>query len=130
ESAYPKPFGSDRSKARKAFGNLSAHDQDAAISGAGQFAQQREAERVERGETSEQSQRFTPNPSRWLIERGWEAFDRKPPDPLVIVKPDQPEFALVEKLRGRSLFVGNRGTATVKQSEINEARRAAERQTA
>lgn len=130
EKAYPKPMGSDRSRAKRTFGKLSDPDQLKAISAAQRLGSERETDRLARGESRERSQRYTPNASRWLDEGAWQDEpENQAAGPLVTIRADTPEFVLIERHRGRAIRVGMSRTITVTQSEL-EAARAAERQVA
>lgn len=131
EKTYPKPMGSGRSRAKRAFGKLRDDEQDMAIAAADRFSAQRQADRKARGESQEQAERFTPNASRWLEEGAWRDAPAlaQPAEPLVTIHADSADFAMIERHRGRAVRVGMKRTITVTQAELDKAR-ASERQSA
>lgn len=87
-----------------------------------------------RGVAPAQQLEYRPSMARWVSTGAWTGAlnvllksDPVPPSAygLVVLPPDHPDFIAVQRMRGKPIFVGKSGNATLRLEEIEQARAAA-----
>ena len=120
----------NRTKAERGFRKLSPDDQRALHSKALAFRPWWASEQSKRRRSMADSLQFAPPLDKWILEGAWRSFGESPagvqPSPdLVVLQRDDPLCEAVSRVRGKPLIFGDRGTVTVRKSEIEQARAAA-----
>lgn len=126
EAAMPRSPTYNRAKAEREFRKLSGDDQRALLSKALAFGPWWASEQVKRSRSMADSLRFAPPLDKWISEGAWRSFGESPaavqPSPdLVVLQRDDPLCEAVARVRGKPLIFGDRGTVTVRKSEIEQA---------
>lgn len=127
EAAMPRSPTYNQAKAERAWRRLSKDDQQALLSKALAFGPWWAAEQAKRNRSMADSLRFAPPLDKWIAEGAWRSFGEAPaaemPSPdLVVLRRDDPLCDAVARVRGKPLIFGDRGTVTVRKSEIEQAR--------
>lgn len=123
---FPCNPSSIEAKAKRLFDAMKPADRADLLKAAQRYRTWFQAECVARDRTEDAGLRFVPHLSTWIESGGWKAAGELPikgelsPD-LVVIKAGSAEFAAVEKLRGKKLYVGDKGLATVAKAEVERA---------
>ena len=130
EAGFPRSPHYNRAKAIKAYRLLSSEERDALRSKANCFGPWWEAEQIKRKRSMADSLQFAPPLDKWIAEGAWRSFGESPTGvqpaaDLVVLQRDDPLCEAVARVRGKPLMFGDRGTVTVRKSEIEQARTAA-----
>ena len=130
EAAMPRSPTYNRAKAERAWRRLSRDEQRSLLSKAMAFNPWWAAEQVKRNRSMADSLRFAPPLDKWISEGAWRSFGESqaaetPSPDLVVLRRDDPLCEAVARVRGKPLIFGDRGTVTVRKSEIEQARTAA-----
>lgn len=132
-AVYPRRRMTNRSEAEAEFSRLSDDETRRCLTAAKRFAQWHREDAEARAEDPEAALEFRIGLAKWLRTGAWvEALtislksDPVPPgdNGLVVLTPDHPDFAAVERLRGKPIFVSDRGKVTFRIEEIEQARAA------
>jgi hypothetical protein len=127
EKVFPRSPHYKPERAEKAFGRLSAADQHSLLSKAKSFYGWWKAEQVKRSRAYVDSLAFAPPLDKWISDGSWRSFEAAPassqPSPdLVVLQQDDPLIPAIERIRGKSIIFGTRGTATVTKTEVEQAK--------
>jgi hypothetical protein len=127
EKVFPRSPHYKPERAEKAFGRLSAADQHTLLSKAKSFDGWWRAEQVKRSRAYVDSLAFAPPLDKWISDGSWRSFEAAPassqPSPdLVVLQQDDPLIPAIERIRGKSIIFGTRGTATVTKTEVEQAK--------
>lgn len=130
EAAMPRSPTYNQAKAERAWRRLSKDEQQALLSKALAFGPWWAAEQAKRNRSMADSLRFAPPLDKWIAEGAWRSFGEslapvQPSPDLVVLRRDDPLCEAVARVRGKPLIFGDRGTVTVRKSEIEQARTAA-----
>lgn len=132
--AFPHRPQPNRTAAQEAWAELSDPETHRAYVGVQRFARWHIEDSEDRKETPESQLGFRPGMGKWLRTGGWvEALSvvlRIDPvagksEVLVVLDAASPEVRAIERIRGKSIYVGASGKVTVTQSELEQARTAA-----
>lgn len=123
---YPPSRNTKLERAEKLFLRLSQADQELAVEQARPFEIQMRTEASERNRPSWDQQKFTPGMDTWLRDgRFRPSAPAKPAVTLPVLRQDDPLVPVIEKLRGKPIIFGTKGTTTVTPAEIEQARQVA-----
>lgn len=129
EEAMPRSPTYNQAKAERAFLRMSPTDQKALHSKALAFGRWWIAEQGKRNRSVAESLRFAPPLDKWISEGAWRSFEGdagvSAAATLPILRQDDPLVPIIEKLRGKPIIFGTKGTTTVTQAELEKARAAA-----
>lgn len=127
-SIFPRSPHFNEIKAKRAFIRLSPEDQASLHSKALAFGPWWTAEQATRNRTVADGLRFAPTLDKWISDGAWRSFDQRA-GPAAITLPvlhqDDPLVAAIERIRGKPIIFGTKGTTTVTQAELDQARSAA-----
>ena len=133
-NAYPRRPMTNRKEAEAAFSALGTSEHPRLLIAAKRFHQWHIEDSAARKADPASQLEFRTGLGRWIRSGVWvEALsvplksDPVPPlaNGLVVLTPDHPVFAAVERLRGRKVPLGQSGRATFRIEEIEQARAAA-----
>jgi uncharacterized protein YdaU (DUF1376 family) len=123
---YPKSSNTKLDRAEKQFRRLSPADQALAVEQARPFEILMRTEASNRGRPSWDQAKFTPGLDAWLRDgRFRPAAPSTPATTLPVLHQDDPLIPVIEKLRGKPIIFGTKGTTTVTPAELEKARSAA-----
>lgn len=126
KETYPKSKHSKWDKAERLFTRLSPAEQTLAVEQSRVFEIEQRTEASKRGRASWDHAEFVPGADTWLRDGRF-----RPPAPaepttlLPVLRQDDPLVPIIEKLRGKPIMFGTKGTTTVTPAELQKARTAA-----
>jgi hypothetical protein len=127
EEAFPRSPHYNQAKAERAWRKLAPADQQALSSKAHSFSNWWKAEQARRGRSIADSLAFAPPLDKWIGEGAWRSFDAAA-TPAAVVLPvlrqGDPLIPVVERIRGKPIIFGTKGTTTVTPAELEQARAA------
>lgn len=132
--AFPKRPMTNRSEAARAFNKLDAEVTHRLLVAAKRFAQWHVEDSEARGVDPSLQLEFRPGLGKWIRTEAWIGAlsialksDPVPPaaDGLIYLKPENPDFQAVEKMRGKPVIIGKNGGSTFRVEEIEQARASA-----
>jgi len=129
EKCFPRSPHFNHAKAERAWRRLAPADKQACASKAERFGRWWAAEQVKRNRSMADSLPFAPPLDKWIADGAWRSFEALPaqsqPSPdLVVIQEGDPIIPAIERIRGRKVIFGDRGTSTVTKAEIEQARAA------
>ncbi|KKC39532.1 hypothetical protein WH87_04895 [Devosia epidermidihirudinis] len=128
EAAMPRSPTYNQAKAERAWRRLSPADQQALHSKALAFGVWWTAEQAKRNRSMSDSLRFAPPLDKWIGEGAWRSFDASaaanPAVSLPVLRDGDPLIPFIEKLRGKPIYFGTKGTTTVTPAELEKAQAA------
>lgn len=125
-SLFPRSPHFNEAKAEKLFSFLSQADQAACATKARSFAAWWTAEQARRKRSVAEALPFAPPLDKWLKEGSWRSFEAAAMAPTVelpVLRQDDPLIPAIERIRGRKIMFGTKGTTTVTPAELEQARR-------
>lgn len=128
EQAMPRSPTYNQAKAERSFQRMPLADQQALHSKAIAFGKWWVAEQGRRNRSVAESLRFAPPLDKWISEGAWRSFEATTPDApasLPVLHQDDPLVPVIERLRGKPIMWGTKGTTTVTPAELEKARAAA-----
>jgi hypothetical protein len=129
EKAFPRSPHYSQAKAERAYRRLSQSDQQALRSKAIAFGAWWTAEQVRRNRSIADSLPFVPPLDKWIVDGAWRSFEPAAAPSqaasLPILREGDPLIPIIEKLRGKAIIFGTKGTTTVTPAELERARSAA-----
>src|SRR5690606_6261716 len=116
---FPRHLNSTRSDAEREWSKLSAADKADCANGAAAY-------RAEHDRAAGLGRNPIPKKlSTWIAKRGWEGFATETTGDIAVINPDSPDFAIIKAFLGDKLVLSKSGNATVRLSELEQARTAA-----
>lgn len=123
---YPPSKNTKLDRAEKQFLRLSPADQALAVEQARTFEIQMRTEASKRGRPSWDQATFTPGMDTWLRDGRFRPPAPTPPaTKLPVLRQDDPLVPVIEKIRGKPIIFGTKGTTTVTPAELQQAMAAA-----
>lgn len=126
KETYPPSDNTKLEKAEKLFFRLSPADQALAVEAARPFEILMRTEASKRGRPAWDQAKFTPGMDAWLRDGKFRAAaPSQPMATLPVLHQDDPLVPVIEKLRGKRIIFGTKGTTTVTPAELEKAKAAA-----
>jgi hypothetical protein len=128
EGGFPRSPHYNQAKAERAWRKLSPADQQALASKAQAFAAWWKAEQARRNRSIAESLPFAPPLDKWIGEGAWRSFEaaeQSSPVTLPVLREGDPLIPAIERIRGKPIIFGTKGTTTVTPDELAKARAAA-----
>jgi DNA-binding transcriptional MocR family regulator len=128
--AYPRRKLTSRTEAEAAFNDLAEDERNRCLIAAKRYAQWHAEDSAARQVDPEAQCEFRKALGRWIRSGAWtEALSlplRSDPvtgnDDLVVLPSGHPDFAAVERMRGKPIITGKNGTATFRRVEVDQAK--------
>lgn len=125
EEVFPRSPHYNQAKAERHWRKLSPADQRALSSKAQSFSTWWRSEQARRGRSMADSLAFAPPLDKWIGEGAWRSFDGSGPRrvaDLPVLRADDPLVPVIERMRGKPIIFGTKGTTTVTPAELEQAK--------
>lgn len=125
EDVFPRSPHYNQAKAERAWRKLSPADQQALVSKAQAFSVWWRAEQVRRNRSVADSLPFAPPLDKWIGDGAWRSFKEVVASggaALPILREGDPLIPAIERIRGKRIIFGTKGTTTVTPAELEQAR--------
>lgn len=125
EKAYPVSNHTNPVKAERLYSRLTTEHQRIALSQAKAVASATAEDRMSRGRDVKAHAEFVKGLDTWLREGQWKSAPMPDTSDIAIVNPDSPDFEIIKAFLGERLVLSKSGNATVRLSDLEQARAAA-----